>query len=247
MLWLTTLITPLVDLLAFTPQLYLAYNLQNAVGPQLDAIGGIVGAGRILPFQPASGQIQQASPTNLVTGYVVGDIIGVTQGGASGGTLQVESLDGSGNILTLAVVDQGTGYTSASGLSTTGGSGSGLTVTITASGTYSSTLDDADYRILIQAKIAQNQWDGSIAEIYALWNSLYPSSAITFIDNQNMTCTIILSTGSLSSLQLQMIENGLILPRPQGVLYTYTTALEPIFGADLSNAVIAGADLGHAS
>lgn len=245
--WLTTLLTPLVDMLAFTPQLYQAYNLQNAVGPQLDAIGGIVGANRILPFQPVSGQIQQASPSNLETGYVVGDILGVTQAGASAGTVQVESLDGSGNVLTLAVVDQGTGYTSASGLATTGGSGTGLTVTIEASGTYSSTLDDSDYRTLIQAKIAQNQWDGSIAQIYALWNSLYPGSAMTFIDNQNMTCTIILSTGSLSSLQLQMIENGLILPRPQGVLYTYTTALEPIFGADLSNAVIAGADLGHAS
>lgn len=70
------------------------------------------------------------------TNYLVGDIITVIQGGASNGQLKVTSIGGGGAVTGLALItgSQGTGYSIASGLATSGGSGSGLTVNITAIG-----------------------------------------------------------------------------------------------------------------
>jgi len=39
----------------------------------------------------------------------------------------------------------------------------------------------------------------------------------------------------------------MIVPRPEGVLYTYMFGDFPKFGADLNNGFVAGADLGHAT
>jgi len=242
--WAAALISPTMDMLAFTQQMYGAFNLATAVGPQLDIIGAIVGANRQLPFQPSSGMINSVAATNKPSGYVSGDVVTIVQAGASGGTCQLSVYPGT---ILASVVTSGAGYSTANGLATTGGSGSGLIADITTSTLASSSLSDSDYRILIYAKAAQNQWNGSIASIYALWNQIYPGSRMTFIDNQNMTCTIVLASATLTSLQLQMIENGLILPRPQGVLYIFTTAMEPIFGFDLNNSVIAGFDSGNFS
>ena len=81
--------------------------------------------------------IQTAIPHsgNAGTGYVVGDLIGVTQSGASGGILRVTTV-AAGVVTGLAPVigSQGVGYSVASGLATTGGSGTGLEVDITAIG-----------------------------------------------------------------------------------------------------------------
>ena len=107
-------------------------------------------------------------------------------------------------------------------------------------------LDDTTYRLLLQARIAQNAWVGTIESLYPLWNTLFPSGRLVINDNQNMTATIILS-GSFTSIILDLITNGYIVPRPEGVLYNYVISTLPVFGADLNNAYVAGADLGHAS
>jgi hypothetical protein len=107
-------------------------------------------------------------------------------------------------------------------------------------------LDDADYLTLIQAKIAQNQWDGQVGSLYVLWGYLFPGGHITVLDNQNMTANIILS-GTFTPIALQMIENDMIIPRPQGVEYIYGSPLLPVFGADVDNSLIAGADVGYAT
>ena len=75
---------------------------------------------------------------------------------------------------------------------------------------------------------------------------MFPSGNLVINDNQNMTATIIVA-GTFTSIILDLITNGYIIPRPEGVLYTYVTTTLPIFGADLNNSYIAGADLGHAS
>jgi len=68
------------------------------------------------------------------TGYATGDILTVVQSGASGGTVLVGTVTGGGVISSLTVLAQGTGYSIASGLTVTGGSGSGADVNITAVG-----------------------------------------------------------------------------------------------------------------
>jgi len=74
------------------------------------------------------------------TGYHVGDILGVTQAGASAGTVRVATLapgSPSGVVATVTVQNAGTGYTVATGKATTSSGspkGTGCTVNITAVG-----------------------------------------------------------------------------------------------------------------
>jgi hypothetical protein len=103
--------------------------------------------------------------------------------------------------------------------------GAGRTVNFQPSGGVSPTLDDTTYRVLLKAKIAQNQWDGKIASLYPLW-------------------TIILS-GAFTSIFQDLIEQGLIVPRPEGVEYAYSFPVLPAFGFDSSPGYIAGFDEGH--
>lgn len=87
--------------------------------------------------------------------YKAGDTVTVTQGGASGGILTVLTVGADGQVLTLGTTigNQGIGYSVANNLSTTGGTGTGLSVDITAVG-----------ETLVQAaeacRAANNQWYG---------------------------------------------------------------------------------------
>lgn len=93
---------------------------------------------------------------NAGTNYKVGDVITVTQSSASNGTATVTTI-GTGGAVTGLVANiiggQGTGYSIATGLITTGGSGTGLEVDITAIG-----------ETLLQAseacRAASNAWYG---------------------------------------------------------------------------------------
>lgn len=145
-------------------QMDAALDLDEAVGPQLDVLGQIVGAARTVGFQPSSG----ASPV----------------------------------------------------------------------------LDDATYRILIKARIGWNQWDGTIDSLYPLWQQLFPGGTIVILDNQNMTATITL-TGTFSSIVQDLINNGYIIPRPEGVEYTFQFGTLPYFGFGSSPGFIEGFDTGH--
>lgn len=121
--------------------------------------------------------------------------------------------------------------------------GMSRTVPFQPNNSISPILDDDTYRLLLQATIANNQWDGTIGSLYPLWNNLFPGGQIAILDNQNMTATIIL-TGGFSSIIQDLITNGMIVPRPQAVEYTYEFGNIPFFGFDLNNAFIAGFDTG---
>jgi hypothetical protein len=106
-------------------------------------------------------------------------------------------------------------------------------------------LDDTTYTKLLLAKVGINTWKGKIPLLYPLWQLIFNGGQIIVQDNQNMTATITLN-GSFTSIEKDLIGNGLIVPRPEGVLYNYVFGTDlPYFGADLNNGYIAGADLGH--
>lgn len=142
----------------------MAFDVDNAIGVQLDAVGAVVGANRTVGFQPSGG----VSPV----------------------------------------------------------------------------LDDATYRIYIKARAAQDTWDGRIDSLQGIWETLFPAGTITIGDNQNMTATIFL-TGTFTSIEKDLIVNGYIVPRPQGVLYQFIFSAFPVFGFDLNNTWVAGFDIGH--
>src|ERR1035437_5083206 len=71
--------------------------------------------------------------------YHVNDVVNIP-GGNNLATAKVLTVDGSGTVLTIAIVDPGQGYATSSAQPTSGGSGSGLTLDIVTSSTISITL-----------------------------------------------------------------------------------------------------------
>jgi hypothetical protein len=122
--------------------------------------------------------------------------------------------------------------------------GQSRTVGFQPSDSVSPTLTDPTYLLLLRARVAQNSWDGTIDSLQGIWQTLFPGGTIAIEDSQNMTATILL-TGAFSSILQDLITNGYIVPRPAGVQYTYNFSTLPAFGFDVSNAYIAGFDVGH--
>lgn len=124
--------------------------------------------------------------------------------------------------------------------------GQARTVGFQPSGGVSPILDDATYRLLLKARIAQNTWDGKISSLQPIWQNLFPGGRINLQDNQNMTITVTLA-GNFTSIIQDLISNGYIVPRPEGVLINYLFGTQPFFGCDRNDSYVAGADVGHAA
>ncbi len=108
----------------------------------------------------------------------------------------------------------------------------------------SPTLNDGDYQVLLKATIIKNMWNGTIPSLYASWATLFPGGIIVIQDNQDMSMNVILS-GNFTSNIHDLIINGYIVPRPEGVLVNYSLGTLPVFGFDLGNAYIQGWDQGY--
>lgn len=80
----------------------------------------------------------------------------------------------------------------------------------------SSILDDDHYRLVLRAKIARNNWNGTIGQIYNIWNNAFPGSALQIIDNQDMTMQAVV-TNLTDNLSTELVTAGLIIPKPLGV------------------------------
>lgn len=238
---LATRVGVATDYLAFVQQMWASFDLNTAIGDQLDFLGQIVGVSRVLPFQPSVGAFNAITTAPFTSGAGVTVEVNTTIGAAIGDPVVINSgfdRNVGGSIIS---------FTSSSFIANL--VPSGLTIpagsTVISTGVnLNPTLDDADYLTLLTAKIAKNKWNGSIAQIYALWNTIFPGGRLIFIDNQDMTCELVLGA-ALTAIQQQMITNDLIIPRPQAVLYNYSFAELPIFGLDQNNATIAGLDTGH--
>lgn len=158
--WLSAPLTILDDNVTMTNGIPSAFDIDNAVGVQLDVLGQIVGRSRVLNFQPSSG----ASPT----------------------------------------------------------------------------LNDDNYRIALKAKIAQNQWDGSIPGIYEIWDSLFTDISLNIVDNQNMTMSALVD-GQVDDVISEMVAAGYIVPKPFGVSLTIIEVTN-ISGNDYVGALVSESD-----
>lgn len=94
-------------------------------------------------------------------------------------------------------------------------------------------LDDVTYRKILKLRAYYNYWDGQVSTIYEGWNSLFPDVSLIITDNQDMTAAITL-TGELSQIVIDMINNDMVIPRPEGVQYNFSGTIEvlPIFAFD---------------
>ena len=98
-------------------------------------------------------------------------------------------------------------------------------------------MDDNTYLKVLRATIGKNSWDGNLDSLQPLWKSLFPGGQITVVDNQDMTMDVELS-GGFSSLIVDLINNGYIIPRPQGVWYDLGLSTVPLFGWGYNNEYI---------
>jgi hypothetical protein len=109
----------------------------------------------------------------------------------------------------------------------------------------SSILSDTEYRVLLKAKIIKNQWKGQIEGLSETWKALFPNGDIIITDNQDMTMNVIIA-GNTSLLTRDLVRNGYIVPKPEGVRVNYFFSEVPIFAYDIEdNGFFAGYDKGN--
>lgn len=122
----------------------------------------------------------------------------------------------------------------------------GLGRTLFVPGLGTTTLIDADYRVLLSAKIAANHWDGGMQTLQTILAGIFPGSITLFaVDNQNMSMDIYISGGTISATQLALLKGGLLVPKPEGVrINGYLSVGIPLFGLDFNNSSIGGLDYG---
>jgi len=108
-------------------------------------------------------------------------------------------------------------------------------------------LDDPTYRQLLYAKIALNNWDGSIPNGLAELQLAFPNNTIVIVDNNDMSMLIGI-TGVTTPLIRGLLVRGYFDIRPAGVNITaYIAPLPatiPFFGLDYQNSLISGLDTG---
>ncbi|WP_297428617.1 DUF2612 domain-containing protein [Clostridium sp.] len=88
---------------------------------------------------------------------------------------------------------------------------------------YDPVLDDETYRVLLKAKIAMNNWDGTIPQMYSIWNDIFGLDndlGLQLQDNQDMSFNAYV-TGYVDQIQQDLIQHGYIIPKPQGVKVNY--------------------------
>lgn len=189
---LRALIDPLAGLQAFLAGMPLAFDIDTAIGVQLDIVGIWVGRSRFV-----------AMPLENVWFSFDTEGLGFDQGNWKGP------------------------YDLDAGMSR---------------------LDDDHYRILLKAKIAANQWDGTLPGAKAVLEPVFGGDSIVFIqDNMDMSITIGVAGKIPSAVSLALLAGGYIPLKPEGVRVSYLVVSvdqTPLFGFDVQNDFIAGFDTG---
>ncbi len=110
-------------------------------------------------------------------------------------------------------------------------------------------LDDDTYRMLLRAKIAANNWDGTLSGARAALDTIFTDQqSLLFIqDNGDMSVTFGVSGRIPSPLFLALLAGGYLPLKPEGVQAFYSiTSIdgEALFGFDVENEYVAGFDAG---
>jgi hypothetical protein len=112
-------------------------------------------------------------------------------------------------------------------------------------------LSDAQFRTLLYATAAANQWDGTIPGAYTVWNTLFAGTGIGILiqDYGNMHMALALTGPVPDAVTLALFTNGYLNLKPAGVridsYYTPFLPDVPYFGWGVENANISGWDVGY--
>lgn len=112
-------------------------------------------------------------------------------------------------------------------------------------------LPDDAYRTLLRAKIAANNWDGSIPQAYEVWDVVFEGTGFGILiqDLENMHMIYAMTGPVPDVLTLALFNSGALSLRPAGVkIDAYITPPigdVPYFGLDVASSVLAGLDVGY--
>lgn len=221
-------------------QLLAAFNVDTAVGVQLDTIGKYVGVNRNIGANPAGtyfGLWRYASDRDPALYQGTWDPASDTPAipaaaGGNAGWWYVASADGTsaspivasfksgdvifsdGAVWAKETDDNGNGLTSYSDPAV---NMNGVFYSYAIAGRTGSALTDASYRVVIKLKAILNANDGTLASIMAYLNAFFPAT-VFLTDNKDMTLAyLVVSTIPLSPALL-----AIYLPKPMGVGITVT-------------------------
>ena len=218
-----------------------AFSLDNAVGTQLDTLGVILGQSRYVPVLIG----------NLVyggSGYAAGNVVTAVQGSNSiGMTFNVGSVT-SGKVTAISMLTVGSDY-NVGEATVVGGAGTGLVIDLTLL-----QLNDDDYRTFLKCTVLRNHWNGQVSgvgpatnapgSITQMWRTMFGTQSFIQVADGGatssynastvMTANITVSFGPYISPAITVLTiNGYLVPRPQGVNYTFTAVYNgPYFGFD---------------
>lgn len=108
-------------------------------------------------------------------------------------------------------------------------------------------LPDDVYRTFIKAKIAANRWDGSLQNMYEVWDSVFTDITIFIQDNQDMSYDIGFVGRPVDALTLALIQQGYLPLKPEGVRVNVIYSPiddNPMFAWDIQTDVFKGWDEG---
>jgi hypothetical protein len=108
-------------------------------------------------------------------------------------------------------------------------------------------LSDPFYRVLIQAKIAANRWDGTIPQAYLIWKEIFVNNTILIEDNQDMTMVVGIIGPPLDAVTQALLVGGYLSLKPEGVKISYYAIPVndgPIFAWDTEGSGLDGWDIG---
>lgn len=93
-------------------------------------------------------------------------------------------------------------------------------------------LPDAQYRLLIKAKILNNQWDGSKEEAYRIWDTLFPNGdyilGINDYADLTMGMLLVSNVGPPDAVTYALFTGGYLDLKPAGVqIVDYTVIVNP--------------------
>ncbi len=110
-------------------------------------------------------------------------------------------------------------------------------------------LPDDAFRKLIRAKIAANNWDGTIAGAVAVWEIAFDGGQTIIIqDNQDMSMIVGFVGAPLSAIDQALLLGGYIPLKPAGVrinYYAFPPSDGPLFAWDSLSDSLAGWDTGQ--
>jgi hypothetical protein len=93
-------------------------------------------------------------------------------------------------------------------------------------------LDDDSYRILIRAKIATNQWDGTVPSAIEAYLLVFPEQDVVIQDNQDMTMDVVFIGPPLTAVERALILGDYLVLRPSTV-QQHTYSVRPVVDPEI--------------